>query len=134
MSCDYCREIYTNPDDLEGTDGILYNEKEQAYYHYAEYFQGEKVSIPITHCPNCGEELGVVIIRINKRKSDLVKLLNLIDYCNLYQLKLLQYNEGNSGELSYASAIDTDNKVCNLIYMGKWQFQGVIKKGSNKNE
>lgn len=55
--CSYCSEV-NQEKDLEGTDGICFDEKTCTYYLYIEHFRYEKNRVTnIKYCPYCGRKL-----------------------------------------------------------------------------
>jgi hypothetical protein len=57
--CEYCESKY-NEVDLRGSDGIVYDEKWNKFYIYAEHYRNEVVRIDVDFCPKCGNQLEVI--------------------------------------------------------------------------
>lgn len=55
--CEYCNTEINTEDNLQGHDGICYDDKNGQYYIYAEHFRNERVFIDVKYCPQCGREL-----------------------------------------------------------------------------
>lgn len=57
-SCEFC-DKNNKQENLRGSDGIFFNEKDLTYYLYAEYFRNEIYKIEVEYCPICGTHLSI---------------------------------------------------------------------------
>jgi len=57
--CEYCNEqnIEISENAFQGSDGILFNKREEKYYLVIEHFRGERNKVEIKFCPMCGRKL-----------------------------------------------------------------------------